>query len=157
MKTCPNCGTACGDDTRFCNACGTALEAAPVSTAPADDRQAPLTKQEFLKLPENKALKKQLNMSAVICYIFAGLTVLAAIIGGSYLSLIDAAILLGMGLGVHLKQSRVCAIILLAYAVFDVIVLSISSGRITGVPVFLAGAYAVISTFRLDKAWKDRA
>ena len=130
MKTCPNCGTACSDDASFCNACGTALEAAPVSTAPADDRQAPLTKQEFLKLPENKALKKQLNMSAVI--------------GGSYLSLIDAAILLGTGLGVHLKQSRVCAIILLAYAVF-------------GVPVFLAGAYAVISTFRLDKAWKDRA
>ena len=114
------------------------------------------TKKEFLALPENRKLRSNIRSAAIICYLAAGLTALVGFFVldmGAYV-LLDVAILLGLGLGVHLKQSKGCAIALLIYSILSCVLSSISNGQLSGWLVILAGIYAVISTFRLDKQWK---
>lgn len=138
------------DDQTFCPNCGTRV--ADPEGAPASDFYPPFTaqeagsvggqpyaqsvypnagqgfgprcttKKEFLMLPENKKLRSQIRGAAIICYICGGLTLLLMIISLNLMMLLDVAILVGLGLGVHLAYSRVCAILLAVYAVFSVIV-----------------------------------
>ena len=64
-------------------------------------------------------------------------------------------LVLACSLLIHLLQSRVAAIVLAAYAVLNVVVTSVSNGRFSGWWVALVGVYAVIYTFKFQKAWKD--
>ena len=120
------------------------------------DRPRALTKKEFLELPENIKLKKNIRSSAIICYVAA---LLSGVVGflvldtGAFI-LLDVAILVGLGLGVHLKQSKVCSVLLLVYAVASCILNLISNGQASGWLIILAGVYAVGATFKLDKQWK---
>ncbi len=148
MKQCPQCGALCEDDATFCTTCGQSF---------ADDLSPAArvaTKAEFVALPENQPLKKQLSTSGILCYICAGITLLVSLIGGNTWGILDVVILLVLGLFIHLKQSRVCAIILLVYSIFNVVYTLIATGRFGGYLIVIAGVYAVISAFKLDKAWK---
>ena len=154
MKQCTSCGAANEDGAKFCTYCGTALgvpAAGTVSYAPTAN-----TKKEFLQLPENAKLKKELRTSAIICYICAGITLLVGLFAAEnpYV-FIDVALLVGLGLGIHLKQSKACAIALVVYAVINTVIGLASTGRFSGWLILLAGVYAVIYTFKLDKAWKQ--
>ncbi len=114
------------------------------------------TKKEFLDLPENAKLKKNIRSSAIVCYICAALTLVFGmfVLDSGLLSLIDVAILAGLGLGIQLSQSRVCAALLCVYAVINTIISLVSSGQISGYLIIIAGVYAMIYTFQLDKQWK---
>ncbi len=166
MKQCTQCGAYSDDSAKFCTSCGQPFgsEAAEVQPAyyTAEDSistaYAPkvATKKEFLDLPENISIKNMLKTSGIFCYICAGLTLIAGIvISGSWLSIIDFLILLVLGLFIHLKQSKVCAILLAVYSVVNVIISKIAFGKFQGWLIVLAGIFAVTSTFRLDKAWKE--
>ena len=164
MKVCPNCGAECIDTAKFCTSCGAPVaadeQAAVERTAesPAYYEAAPkaATLAEFLKLPENTALAKQAKTSGIISYVCAALTALITIVvGGNVYGIVDVILLLAFGLGVHLKKSRVCAILLLIYAVINVVVTLISTGKFQGYLILLAGIYAVVSTFKIDKSWKE--
>ena len=164
MKQCPNCGNYSADTAAFCESCGTALPAAgytqvsyPAADAYYQQPQAQLAadKQAFLELPENAKMKKELKAAAILCYICAGITcVLMVLMAKNYLSLVDVALLIGLGLGVHLRQSRACAIVLCAYAVINTVISLVTTGTPGGWLVIIAGVFAVIYTFKLDKAWK---
>lgn len=154
MKQCTSCSAANEDGAKFCTYCGMALgvpAAGTVSHAPTAN-----TKKEFLQLPENAKLKKELRTSAIICYICAGITLLVGLFAAEnpYV-FIDVALLVGLGLGIHLKQSKACAIALAVYAVINTVIGLASTGRFSGWLILLAGVYAVIYTFKLDKAWKQ--
>ncbi len=113
------------------------------------------TKKDFLNLPENKKLRSNINASGIICYICAGITLLVSVIAaGSIASLLDVLLLVGLGLGVHLAQNKVCAIILLVYACINTIISIVALGTFGGWLVLLAGIFATIYTIKLDKAWK---
>ena len=130
-----------------------AYEPAP-AYAPAEP--AVRTKKEFLKLPENKKLKKNLNAAAIIAYISAALTLVLTLPTG-YIDVVTIiAILLTVAAGVLLqtKQSRVAAIVLLAFALINTIYSLIVLGQPGGWLLILAGVYAVMSTFQLEKLWK---
>ena len=172
MKYCPNCGQPVEEGTKFCATCGAPIQAAqtpvqqPVQTPVQQPVQQPTfpgaaapqkaaTKKEFLELPENAKLKKEINTSGIFCYVCAALSVVVGVLlAGNYAVLLDAVILIGLGLGVHLAKSRVCAIILLVYSVFNVVYLLVSTGRFGGYLIVIAAVYAVINTFKLEKAWK---
>ena len=115
------------------------------------------TKKEFLALPENRSLKKSILTGAIICYIGA---VLSGVMGflfpdiGPYI-FVDVAIMFLLGLGVHLKQSKLCAIALLVYAVASCVLTAISTGKFSSWLIIMAGVYAVSATFKLDKLWKE--
>lgn len=114
------------------------------------------TKKEFLKLEENKKLYTACRASAILCYICAGISVvLMCFILKNWFSIFEIVLIVGLGLGIHLKQSRVCAIILLIYSVINSIFLYIGYGRFGGWLVILAGIYAVIATFNANNAWKE--
>ncbi|MBO6014456.1 MAG: hypothetical protein J6P48_03205 [Oscillospiraceae bacterium] len=149
MKSCPQCGALCEDDAKFCTTCGQSF-ADEVSQAP---RVA--TKAEFIALPENQPLKKQLSTSGILCYIFAAVNLIVTLVTGNTLGILDVVILLVLGLFIHLKHSRTCAIILLIYAVFSVVMNLIATGKLGGYLIVIAGIYAVVSAFKLDKAWKE--
>ena len=83
-----------------------------VQNTPVSMVEKAATKKEFLKLPENKKYRKEINGAAIICYVCAGITLLAVLATGALSSIVDAAILVGLGLGIHLAQSKVCAILL---------------------------------------------
>ena len=114
------------------------------------------TKKEFLNLADNVKLKKNLRGAAIICYVCAALTLVAGlfIMDTGMLVLLDVAILVILGLGIQLKQSKVCAVLLTLYAAASMIITYVQTGKLTGYLVLLAGIYALSSTFQLDKQWK---
>ena len=181
-RFCPQCGTTVQDDQTFCPNCGTrvVLPEAPQSGngfSPYTAQQANAmggqpygqpgypdggqgfsprcaTKKEFLQLPENKKLRSQLLGTAIICYISGGLTLLLMLFSMNLMMLLDVALLVGLGLGVHLAYSRVCAILLAVYAVFSVLVGIVVSGTVSGWLIVIAAIFAVLCTFNLEKGWK---
>ena len=179
-RYCSNCGTALKDDQTFCPNCGTRASAPEASTSgsfnqpftpPVSDQGQGFvppvysygsqgggfkctTKKEFLALPENKKIRSQIRSSGIICYICGGITLVVALIFMSLMTLLDVALVVGLGLGVHLAQSRVCAILLTVYAAFSVIVGIVVNGTVSGWLLVIAAVVSIISTFNLEKAWK---
>lgn len=112
------------------------------------------TKKEFLKLPENTKMRREINGAAIICYVCAGITLLVALGSGSLASILDVLILVGLGLGIHLAQSKACAILLTIYASISVLITLIAYGRLAGWLPLVAGIAALVYTVKLSKAWK---
>ena len=164
MKQCTQCGAYSDDSAKFCTSCGQPFgtDAAEIQPAyyAADESiiEAPApkvaTKKEFIDLPENAATKKMLKTSGILCYVCAGFTLLAAFVTKNPYMFLDVVILLVLGLFIHLKQSKACAIILLLYSIFNVVYLLITTGKFQGYLILIAAIYAVTSAFKLDKAWK---
>ncbi len=168
MKNCPQCGKAANDSEKFCALCGATFSEygnAPVNGVYAYQNAGPYgnapltkaaTKQEFLKLDGNKKIRKELNSSAILCYVCAGITlILMYVFIGNVYSLIDVALLIGLGLGIHLKQSKVCAVALCSYAAVNMLYCLIVLRIFGGYLILIAGIYSVIYTFKLDKLWKQ--
>ena len=177
MKTCPSCGAACNDNEKFCGSCGYSfLEAGSVSSqpyAPAENAYpqpaAPVypgygqpaapakvaTKKEFMKLPENKKARSELNAAAIVTFVCAGFNVILGAVTGNWGVLVDVAIMVGLGLGIMLSASRVCAVLLLAYGLLNVVVGLVQNGTPSGYLILIAGVLAVIYTFKVDKLWKQ--
>lgn len=181
MKTCPSCGAVCNDNETFCGNCGASLNAGPApqysayqnppqsgygdpnayspyGAAPGyrNSYAAPraATMKEFLKLPEGKSLGGGLTAIAIICFVFAGFNLFVGFALDTFpYSLIDVAVLAGCGLAILLLQSRVGAIVLLAYALFGTIYTLVQSGAFTGWLIIILGIFAVITTFKAHSLW----
>lgn len=135
--------------------------------------QPGMTKEEFDKHTNIVNVKKQISACGIACYIIAGanalLTLMEAfsIAGISVLlvlmevfsNVLGILLILGMGLGIHLAKSRVCSIILMVCATINVInvinATIANGGRITGWWVLVVGIYAIINTFKYQKAWAE--
>ena len=166
MKECPKCGAVAQDSEHFCSSCGNSFPDLPVSASAPNGTQSnglfgdyvpatAKTKAEFMALPENAALYNACRTSAIFCYICGAITlVLMCFVFGNWFSLIDVAVVVGLGLGIHIKQSRVCAIILLVYAVINTIYMTATVGRPSGWIILIAGIFAVIRTSQAESAWK---
>ena len=149
MIHCPNCGRYNEDGNQFCTGCGTRFDPFVIS-------QKVATKKDFLKLPVNKKMRSELISDAVICYIAAALSLLIWLfLAKDPLLLVSALLLLGLGLGIHLTQSKVCAVILCTYAVVNTIYGLAQNGKFSGYLLLIAGIYSVITTFKVDKAWNE--
>ena len=171
MKQCPKCGQFFDDSASICSVCGAALggggsqdvdftpESIPYSGQPEPRKAA--TKQEFLKLPENTKMKKEILTAAGFSYVCAAMTAIgmiaAVLMGtqGNLAAIIDVLLLVGLGLGIQLKQSRVCAILLCVDGAVSVIVSLLAAGMPSGYLILIAGIFAIVYTFKLDKAWKQ--
>ena len=125
--------------------------AAYAQTAP----KTATTKKEFLKLEENKKLYKSCQASAVFCYCCAAFLLIKCLIQKDWFSIADVIIIIGLGLGIHFKQSRVCAIILLVYASISTTYTLITNGLPGGLLLLAAGIFGVIYTFSIHNKWKE--
>jgi len=158
IMKCPICGAEIQPGDRFCRSCGAKR---PVDQAWGDpyapsaaamDRD--ISKSEFCQYHAPDKIRKNIKGSAILCYISAAVTAVFAILF-SPMMLLDTTIILVLGLLIHLKQSRVCAVLLLAYGLFNCAVMLLYTGRVTGWLIVLAGVFAVIYTFQLEKAYQE--
>ncbi|MBR1691857.1 MAG: hypothetical protein IJ711_03660 [Lachnospiraceae bacterium] len=172
LRICPNCGAPARETAAsgqsgpadysqpadFSGAVNYEPSAVPSGVANYDQPDAyhrpDYTKKEFLNLPEMGQLKSGLTSSAVILYICAVFTFLVTVLlMESSSSILDVILLVGLGLLVQLKQSRVAAVLVLIYSLINCVVLAILTGRFGGWLIMLAGGYAIGNTFRFHKAW----
>ena len=114
-----------------------------------------MTRQEFFKSPKMKSISSNIFSSAVLGYVIAGLTLYLNVIrGGNYASIPTVVVLVACSLLIHLLQSRVAAIVLTAYSALVVIITHTINGQYSGWWVVLIGVYAIIFTFKFQKAWQ---
>ena len=91
-----------------------------------------MSKHDFYHSPLCKKYRGNIIASSVIIYICVGINLLLIAFLHTYTSLIDVAIMLGLGLAIHLAQSRVCSILLCVYGVINTIYVFLSSGTFGG-------------------------
>ena len=117
--------------------------------------QPNMTKRQLLNLPNLAKIKKDINGVAVLGYICVFATIAYNLfMAENPAGLIDAAILLGLTLGIQLKCSRVCAIALLVYSIIN-FAICVAAGSANGFLIVLVGAYAVKATSDFNKYWKS--
>lgn len=151
---CTNCGTQFPDDSFACPNCGT-----PVNGNYQQNYQQPyqqlLSKKDFFKHPNLKSCRSNITAAAVILYVCAVITLIFGFMIGNYLIVLDVLIIIGLGLGIQLAKSRVCAILICVYAGLNALVSIVSNGTVGGTLIIIAAVYAVIATFKFQTAWSN--
>ena len=176
---CQSCGTQYPDNFRTCPNCGAPApmpnqrpyngqpnpyngqpqpnngQQYPYGNPYAAPNQVPqgMSKHDFYHSPLCKKYRGNIIASSVIIYICVGINLLLIAFLHNYTSLIDAAIMLGLGLAIHLAQSRVCSILLCVYGVINTIIVFLSSGEFGGWLILVAAIYAIVATFQYQSAW----
>ena len=112
-----------------------------------------MSKHDFYHSPLCKKYRGNIIASSVIIYICVGINLLLIAFLHTYTSLIDVAIMLGLGLAIHLAQSRVCSILLCVYGVINTIYVFLSSGTFGGWLILVAAIYAIVATFQYQSVW----
>lgn len=167
---CEKCGQWIEDGSKACSSCGAPVNVQNAQSAngTAGGQQSAdagsfnanyagagqpnppvMTKKEFYKHPNIASLRSQIRGAGIACYIFGGLSLIFAF------SIVDALLLVGLGLGIHLGRSRACAIILTVYGAFNLIYVLLAEGTVSGWLIPLAGVYAIIYTFKYQSAWTE--
>ena len=168
MPYCPNCGKELPPDSgNLCADCALTVNSAPLTSAEITKKMnrgkpnpanapAGLDRRAFNKSYSEGA--RSCTGAAIVGYISAGTTLLIALSGmldGSILMLVDVAIVLTFTLLVHLLKSRIGAIGLLAYGLFNFIGYLVDSGELRGWLIVVAGVVAVIGAFKCAKEWRE--
>lgn len=115
-----------------------------------------MTRSEFLKTKEMKKVRANINACACLGYALAiGSVIVNVIQSGNYVVIFDALFIIAMSLLIHLLQSRVAAILLGVYSVINVGVMYYMNGKPGGIIVLAVAIYAMIYTFKFQKAWHE--
>lgn len=177
MPFCTSCGAQLPEGTLFCSVCGQKRDNViptqpgnsyvqeqpqpqPQYTNPFDAQETAayppagqfVSRKEFIEKYVQPSLRKNIKSIAILCYVCAGLTFLMSIAINPY-GIIDALVLLGFALGMHIAKSRVCAILILILSILEVI-LSLIVGAF---PFWwlIAGISAVITFNKIEKQYKE--
>ena len=110
-----------------------------------------LSKKQFYAQCASKKDKGNIRAAAILGYICAGATLLLGVLMQNYFIIIDVAIILGLSLGIHLAQNRVCAVLLLIYSLINVIFSLLATGQISGWWLIIVGVCGIIGTFDFHK------
>lgn len=114
-----------------------------------------LSKKQFYAQCASKKDKGNIRAAAILGYICAGATLLLGVLMQNYFIIIDVAIILGLSLGIHLAQNRVCAVLLLIYSLINVIFSLLATGQISGWWLIIVGVCGIIGTFDLHKNYQN--
>lgn len=113
-----------------------------------------MTKKEFDQCESIKPIAKNIMASAIIAYVIGAISLVAnVILGGNVFGILDVVIVVGLGLGIQFVKSRVCAVILGVYSVFNLIYMLVLTGRPGGWLIIICAVYAIMYTFKYQKAW----
>lgn len=114
-----------------------------------------LSKKQFYAQCASKKDKGNIRAAAILGYICAGATLLLGVLMQNYFIIIDVAIILGLSLGIHLAQSRVCAVLILIYSLINVIFSLLATGQISGWWLIIVGVCGIIGTFDFHKNYQN--
>lgn len=70
-------------------------------------------------------------------------------------SVLDAILILGLALGIHIGKSRACAVIILVYSILNCLYALVRTGRAGGYLIIIAGGYATMYTFMARREYKE--
>ena len=164
---CPKCGKIIDDNATVCPECGEIISplgnaATPAETPAAqpvvvvDPASAPKNVKQFVKSLADKKMAKELNACSIICYVAAAVTLGLGLVGGSVASVIlDAVVLLGLGIWLQVTYSRIPAILLLAYSIINVVYVAVTTKQLGGWLILVAGILAVVYTFKAKKEYDN--
>ena len=182
VEYCMSCGAQMSAGAAFCTACGqrNISQQVPASQpyaqqAPASQpyaQQAPasqpyaqqasasqpyapagylVSRKEFIEKYAQPSLRRNITSIAILCYVCSGLTFVVSCFMNP-MGIIDALILLGLALGMHLAKSKVCAILILILSIIEVLLsLLVGSGPIWWL---IAGISAVVTFNKIEKQYK---
>ena len=119
-----------------------------------EGNESNLSKKEFLKHPNMKSLRKEINGCGICIFVLAAINIAFTFFMDAS-SWLDVILMIVLGLGIYFLQSRVCSIIFTVYGVINVIYYAINNGRFGGYLFLIAGVYSCIYTFKFHKAWKE--
>ena len=177
VQYCENCGVALPQNVAFCTNCGaeTGFRIVHGTIAPQElqgtqmvhvqqqqnkqintttnfDRSS-ISKREFINQYASPAYKKSIVGACIAFYICAGVTTIISLITDP-IGIIDALLLAGLALGLHLSKKQVFAILLLILTVLEGVIGSIVSESVTGY-VWVAVSISVLVTFgKINKEYK---
>lgn len=181
---CANCGNQIEDGTSNCSDCGSPVMAEGTKLCPEADMEQPgteavnaektendfagvnffydrrsdepLDRNEFYHHPDIKPLSRPLKVCGIVIYFLAFYNFGFYLFFGLYAqSLILLIVLMGIGLGIHLKQSRGWAVALLVLGIGNITINLVYAGRASGLLYLILGAYALGSTLSFHKAWNQ--
>ena len=116
--------------------------------------------KEFYQKHCSDSVKKNINGAAITLYVCSAITLLlsfaATALGVDIMAAaLDAFLLLGLALGIHIGKSRACAVIVLVYSILNCLYALIATGKMSGYLIIIAGVYATIYTFKARKEYKE--
>ena len=114
-----------------------------------------LTRMQFLDLPDEIKIKKNIRGSAIISFVCAAIIFIFLLITQSYWSLLDVAVLVACGIFILKRASKIASIVLLAYGAINFFYTFLTMNTPGGWLIVLSGVYAVIYTWKLDKEYKE--
>lgn len=113
-----------------------------------------MTRREFLRTDEMKSIRANIIICAIFGYVIAvGSVILNIAMTKEYGVIYDAVFLVIMCILVHFLQSRIAAILIAVYAVLNLIIMFIATGKPGGIVVLVLAIYAIVYTFRFHSAW----
>lgn len=156
---CMQCGTRIIDGGNFCMQCGSpAVIPATQAVTPMNSRAASIpadvTRKKYFREYAGDGFNSNIRVIAICAYVMCGLLAVTAIMNPY--SLIDALAFFVLTLGMHLRKSEGCAIVILAYSVVGFIFALVYSHSVVGVGWIVIGIYSVMAFHSAGKRWKQR-
>lgn len=163
---CPKCGKEVENGAAFCGNCGASITAqpqygsynqrqsAPETVFSASVNRQSVSKKEYIENYAPYALRKNIKNIAIMCYGLAAISAVSSIaLTGTFLTLIDVAVFVGIALGMHLGKSKLCAILLLVFSIGECVLTTIMLGMFSGWWWIVLGILAVSTFVKLDKQY----
>ena len=139
----------CGTQLDFDGNCPSCADAAAVRALPEG-----ITLKEYFKNYAGEKFNKNVRTAAIIGYVCVGINALISILMAP-IGLVESAILLGLTLGMHLGKSKGCAIGMLVYSIFTVVLTLVMYGTFGGWLWIVAGGTAVAVFKGAEKRFKE--
>lgn len=172
--TCNICGAFVPEGAAYCGNCGAlwngmafgpqaaAAEPQPTSQGTVSQQFIPggapagLGRRNFVR--KYAANRKQCSAAAIIGYVCAAISIVMIFTRAlgyiNIFSLIEIVPMLLLCVLLHVLKSRVCAILLLAYSVYNTVASLIISGAPGGWLLIIASVAGVVGAFGCQKEWK---
>ena len=116
-----------------------------------------MTRREFYKSSEMDSTRKNINGCAIAGYIVAALSLVANLfLLDNPSGIADSVLIIILSILIQTIQSRVAAVILCVYAVINMAIITMYTGRFGGWWILVVGIFAAIHTFKFHKAWKEQ-
>ena len=166
---CPNCGAEARQEEKFCQYCGTPLmqqsepaapvpvqESAvqqPVFTPAAEQTAKPQSYKEFITSPYCTAdVNKTIKTSWIILFVCAGISAVAQVASGALP--IDGILMAGIAVWLMKSKSFASGVTACVVGVLELVLTSITMGRLAGWLPALAGVYALTATLKAKKQYE---
>ncbi|MCL2486188.1 MAG: hypothetical protein FWE86_01130 [Oscillospiraceae bacterium] len=114
-----------------------------------------MTKKAMFKYYCDNFMQRKDKILLAICGITAIALGLLAFLAQGSVFLLDMALLVGLALGAWLGKSRVCAILLTAYGLLNVIAILSAVGTFEGWPWLIPGVLGLFGTLSVHKGFNE--